>query len=239
MLSPFNVVYPYVHELFKDDSYVADTSALILSHEAFVDTNKGLTKNGEVIIPCTIKDVDDNTYIFTDGLGNEIAETVIEVNYGDGWVQIGAAGPFQKSDAVYSSGKKIIFVHLRIEDMLYNKSLCGSHSIDAHMFSLVYYERLEFLYNSRVGSTLITEDSTVVSYDSSTGVLELDTGTHTLIYTECCTLQENDIVPAMTFVDKPIEIVFDPPYVSVRLKREYSHLRRILRFDSNKKIELV
>ena len=239
MLQAYNCLFPYEFQTLQDDEYVKAMVARIESHRLIIEANATSSKTGALISPCVIHDVDDNTFEFRDGLGRSIDTHITMVNSGDGWINVDFTGPISKNNDLYKKKGKVVFVKFEIKPILFNKTLTGSIETDGKMFSLLYYDRLEFLYNSRIGATYIQKDSKISSFDKTTGKMVTDSGTYMLTYPDAVKFKEGDTVPANTFVDKVVNLSIEPPYVKISIKKEYSYLKKIFTFDSNKIIDLV
>lgn len=239
MLQAYNCLFPYEYQALHEDEYVKAMVARIDSHNSIIDANISSGKTGTLILPCTIHDIDGYTFEFRDGLGRPIDTKITMVNSGAGWVDVDFTGPIQNTEGIYSEIGKIVYVKYTHEPILFNKTVSGSPEMDGKMFSLNYYERLEFLYNSRLGCTFTTEEEVVSSFDSITGIMVTDQSTYTLEYPAAVEFDVDDTIPADTFIDKAVALEIVSPYVQVTIKKEYSYIKKIFTFDSNKIINIL
>lgn len=239
MLHSYNPLHPYQYKAVAEDPFVAAAVSRLSSHEAIIEANTATSKSGLILLPCIIIDTSASTFMFQDGLGNTIDSEIVKVNMNGAWTNVSYTGDIDTSEAVYSLKGLVVFLQIKIAPVLFNKTVTGTPRTDGMMFSKTYYQRLEFLYNSRLGCTLIETDSTIISFDSVTGVMETDNGTFTLDYPSAVTNIVGDVVLGGTFVDKVSSLVKEPPYIKVVIKKEYGYIKNIFTFDSNKKIELI
>jgi hypothetical protein len=239
MLEPYNILYPYEFEVLQDDTYIMDVSSRLKSHSDIIDANTTTARTGTLLLPCIIKEVDDDYFIMEDGLGRAITEHIVQINTGSGWEAVDYTGNIPKTEPLFAHVGKIVFIVFNPEPILFNKTLTGSIETEGHLFSNKYYDRLEMLYNFRLGSSYALEEEEVVSYDQNTGVLVTDIKERILEFPLAAEYEAGDIIPAKTFIDKIVSLIMDPPYITISLKRDYAYVRRIFTFDSNKKIELV
>ncbi len=238
MLRPYNILKPITFEALNNDDYIVDCGARILGEESIIDLNTESVKEGKIIIPAFMKDVDASTFSIHDAFGVDITTEISKVENEVDWEDVSFAGPVDNTNTLYSLLGSVFYVVQDISEILYNRTLTGSAHYDGVMLSNTYYERLEYLYNSRFGSTRPDVDEIVVSFNQGTGELVTDITTRTLSFPLSVTLSVDDVLPAGEFIDKVINISMDPPYVKVTIKTEYGYLRRLLSFDSNKLIIL-
>ena len=239
MLQAYNVLFPFEYGAIGEDEYMTAMASRIGSHQSIINANITGAKSGSLILPCTIHDVDASSFEFRDGLDRVISTLITKVNTGNGWIDVSYEGPIDNTDSLYAERGTVIFVQFNLEPVLFNKTLTGDLATDGKMFSLTYYERLEFLYNSRLGCKYVSQDEQILSFDLITGIIETDFGTYTLDFPAAVTMSVGDTIPSGTFIDKAVSLVLEPPYVKVVLKKEYSYIKRIFTFDSNKIIELI
>ena len=238
MLQPYNILNPIVYEALNNDEYIIDCDARILAEESIIDLNTESVKTGKIIVPTFLKDVDASTFAIYDAFGVNITSEVSRIETDTGWEDVTLGTTILNTDPLYSLMGTPIFVVHDIPDIIYNRTLTGSAEYDGVMLSKTYYNRLEYLYNSRFGSTRPDTDETVVSFDNVTGVLVTDVTTRTLLFPLSATLAVDDVILAGEFIDKVINIALQPPYVEVTIKTAYGYLHRLLSFDSNKLIIL-
>jgi hypothetical protein len=239
MLRPYNILFPGIEIAIKDDPYMISATGTILGQNRIIDDNINRTKAGTITIPCIIKDRNSNTFYFEDGLGNEIFEKIIGYNSGSGWVASDFEGDIPNTEQLYSEKGKVIYLLIEIEPVVFNKTLTGSLETDGIMLTKKYYDRLEFIYNSRLGATMVKQDEEVQSIDIAAETVTTDYATYNIKYPASIQYSVGDTVPAYDFIDKVCSLEMEPPYVKIILKKEYSYLRKIFTFDSNRKIELI
>jgi hypothetical protein len=239
MILPYNSLYPYLHSAIRDDEYVKSCTARIVSHKNIIYSNIEGAKVGLITFPCLIVDVDADNFVFHDISGVQVSDQIVRVVTDNGWTDVVYTGNIPNTEEVYQRKGKVVFIQTLAEPILYNRSICGSAEIDGEMFSKTYYERLEFLYNMRVGGTFIKSDQSITSFDSATGDLVTDSGEYKLLFPASFMYNTGDTIPAGTICDAPITIELDPPYVRVKIKSEYSYIKNILSFDSNKVVEII
>ena len=239
MLHPYNILFPYEYEALSEDVYLTSMMSRIKSFSMIINSNTKTVKNGVIILPCTIQDIDSNTFIFIDGLGNKINTEITKARIDNSWVDVSYTGPIDNTDSIYSTKGSVVFLQFKIEPVLYNKTITGTAKTDGKMFSLTYYERLEFLYNSRLGCKYVLEDQDVKSFDKTTGKMVTSIGEYTLEFPLSTLYKADDKIPKNTFIDKAVSLVLDPPYIKVVIKKDYSYIRKIFTFDSNKIIEFI
>jgi hypothetical protein len=223
----------------KNDPYIISATGMVMGQNRIVDDNINRTKSGTITIPCIIKDRDSNAFYLEDGLGNEIFEKIIGYNSGDGWVSSNFEGDISNTDPLYEEKGKVIYLLIEIEPVVFNKTLTGSLETDGIMLTKKYYDRLEFIYNSRLGATIVKQDEEIQSIDVAAGTVTTDYATYDIKYPASIQYSVGDTVPAYDFIDKVCHLEMEPPYVKIILKKEYSFLRKIFTFDSNRKIELI
>ncbi len=238
MLRPYNILKPITFEALNNDEYIVDCGARILTEESIIDLNTESVKIGKIIIPTFLKDVDASTFSIYDAFGTNITSEISRVEGDTGWEDVSFGSAIDNTDPLYSLMGTPVFVVHDIPEVLHNRTLTGSAEYDGVLLSKEYYDRLEYLYNSRFGSTRPNTDETVVSFDQGTGELVTNITTRTLSFPLSATLSVDDVLPAGEFIDKVISISLQPPYVNVTIKTEYGYLRRLLSFDSNKLIIL-
>ena len=239
MLQAYNCLFPYEYQALQDDQYIKSMVARIESNRSIIEANITSSKKGSLILPCAIHDIDDDTFEFRDGIGRPIDTNITMVNSGAGWVNVDFTGPISNTESIYSEKGKVVFVKYTVEPILFNKTVTGSIETEGKMFSMVYYDRLDFLYNSRLGATYILQDEKISSLDKTTGEMVTDSGTYTLNFPAAVEFEEGDTIPANTFVDKVVTLSIEPPYVKITIKKEYHYIKKVFTFDSNKIINLV
>lgn len=238
MLHPYNILSPIVYEALNNDEYIVDCDARILAEESIIDLNTGSVKTGKIIIPTFFKDVDASTFAIYDAFGTNITSEISRIESESGWEDVSFGSTIDNTDPLYSLMGSPVFVVQDIDEIIYNRTLTGSSKYDGVLLSKTYYDRLEYLYNSRFGSTRPDTDETVVSFDQESGELVTDLSTRTLNFPLSATLSVDDVLSAGEFIDKVINISLQPPYINVTIKKEYGYLQRLLSFDSNKLIIL-
>ncbi len=239
MLQAYNILFPFEEQALVEDEYVIAMTSRFMSHQSIVESNIVNGKVGTLILPCTIHDVDASTFEFRDGLGRVIDTQITKANTGNGWVDVDYTGPIDNTDPMYGALGQVVYIVFSTEPILFNKTVSGTKETDGKMFSLTYYERLEFLYNARLGCKYFMQDEVISNFDMNTGLLTTDFGTYELNYPHAVVLVTGETIPKGTFVDKAVSLVLEPPYVKIILKKEYHHIKRIFTFDSNKIIELI
>lgn len=238
MLRPYNILSPITYEALNNDEYITDCDLRILDEEDIIELNTESVKAGKIIIPTFLKDVDASTFAIYDAFGENITSSISRIETDTGWEDVSLGATVLNTDPLYSLIGTPVFVVQDIAEVLYNRTITGSATYDGVLLSKTYYDRLEYLYNSRFGSTRPDVDETVVSFDQGTGVLVTDITTRTLLFPLSATLAVDDVLPAGEFIDKAISISLVPPYVNVTIKTAYGYLQRLLSFDSNKLIIL-
>ena len=238
MLQPYNILNPIVYEALNNDEYIIDCNARIVAEESIIELNTDSVKTGKIIIPTFLKDVDASTFAIYDAFGVNITSEISRIETDIGWEDVALGTTILNTDPLYSLMGVPVFVVHDIPDVIYNRTLTGSAKYDGVLLSKTYYSRLEYLYNSRFGSTRPDTDETVVSFDQVTGELVTDIATRILLFPMSATLAVDDVILAGEFIDKVINISLQPPYVEVRIKTEYGYLQRLLSFNSNKLIIL-
>ena len=239
MLHPYNILKPIIYEALNEDEYIVECDDRILSEESIVELNTESVKDGKIIIPCFLKDVDASTFCICDAFGTDITTEISRIEGDSGWEDVSFGATIDNTDPLYSLIGSPVFVVHDIPAVLYNRTLTGTAQYDGTMLSNTYYDRLEYLYNSRFGSSRPSVEEVVVSFDQATGELVTDTTTRTLSFPLSVELDVDDVLPADVFIDKVIGISLQPPYVNVTIKKEYGYLQRLLSFDSNKLIILA
>ena len=238
MLYPYNILNPITYEALNNDEYIVDCTNRILEEESIIGLNIESVKAGKIIIPTFLKDVDASTFAIYDAFGVNITSEISRIETDTGWEDVALGTTILNTDPLYSlMGVPVLVVH-DIPDVIYNRTLTGSAKYDGAMLSKTYYSRLEYLYNSRFGSTRPDTDETVISFDQATGELITDVTTRTLLFPLSAVLVADDVILAGEFIDKVISISLQPPYVEVTIKTAYGYLQRLLSFDSNKLIIL-
>ena len=238
MLRPYNILKPIFYEALNDDEYIVDCDTRIREEESIIDLNTESVKEGKIIIPTFLKDVDASTFSIYDAFGTNVTSELSRIEGDSGWEDVSFGDTISNADPLYSLIGFPVFAVQDIPEIIYNRTLTGSAHHDGIMLSKTYYDRLEYLYNSRFGSSRPDTDETVVSFDQGTGELVTDITTRTLSFPLSATIAVNDVLPADEFIDKVINISPQPPYINVTIKKEYGYLQRLLSFDSNKLIIL-
>lgn len=238
MLHPYNILEPITFEALNNDEYIIDSGYRIMEEEDIINLNTESVKEGKIILPVIIKDIDASTFFICDAFGVDITSSVSRVEMTEGWEDISLSSPADNSDPIYSLAGTPFYVVQDIPEVLYNRTFAGSPHYDAVMLSNTYYERLEYLYNSRFGSSRPDTEEVVISFDQTTGELVTDVTTRVLSFPLSVELEIDDILPAGEFIDKVVSISMVSPYVNVTIKSEYGYLRKLLSFDSNKLIIL-
>ena len=238
MLHPYNILRPIVYEALNNDEYIVECGTRIIVEESIIELNTESVKDGKIIIPTFLKDVDASTFAIYDAFGTNITSEISRIEVDEVWQDVTLGTTILNTDPLYAlMGTPVIVVH-DIPEVLYNRTLTGSAKYDGTLLSKTYYDRLEYLYNSRFGSTRPDVEEIVVSFDQETGVLVTDITTRTLSFPLSATLLVDDVLPAGEFIDKVINISLEPPFVNVTIKSVYGYLQRLLSFDSNKLIIL-
>ncbi len=238
MLHPYNILKPITFEALNNDEYIIDSGDRIMGEEDIINLNIDSVKEGKIILPVIIKDIDASTFFICDAFGVDITAEVSRIETSEGWEDISLSSPIDNSEPIYSLAGTPFYVVQDIPEVLYNRTFTGSPHYDAVMLSETYYKRLEYLYNSRFGSSRPDTEEIVISFDQETGDLVTDIKTRVLSFPLSATLEVDDVLPAGEFIDKVVNIAMVPPYVNVTINAEYGYLRKLLSFDSNKLIIL-
>ena len=239
MLYPYNILYPIAYESLNNDEYITECTNRILVEESIIDLNTESVKVGKIVIPTFLKDVDASTFAIYDAFGTNITSEISRIETDTGWEDVVLGSTIANTDPLYSLMGVPVFVVHDIPEVIYNRTLTGSSEYDGNLVSKTYYDRLEYLYNSRFGSTRPDTDEIVISFDQATGELVTDVTTRTLSFPYSATLAVDDVLLAGEFIDKVINITLSPPYVNVTIRSEYGYLQRLLSFASHKLIKLV
>ena len=234
MLHPYNILKPIIYQALKGDEYIVECGDKILEQELIIEGNLESVKTGLIAVPAYLEDVDGSNFSIFDAYGVNITSSITRANGANGWEDVTFGDTIPNIDPLFSFLGTVLFVVLAIEETIFNRTLTGDAHSDGVMLSKTYYDRLEYLYNARFGSTKPEVDETVVSYNQETGELVTDVETRILKFPLSIELSANDILPADEFVDRVVKFYLVPPYVEVHISKAYEYLTGLLSFDSSK-----
>ena len=86
---------------------------------------------------------------------------------------------------------------------------------------------------------MTSQEEVIQSIDVAGAEVVTDVKTYSIMYPKSIRYEVGDTVPQYEYIDKVCDLLMTPPYVTVRLKKEYGYLRKIFTFDSNKILELI
>jgi len=233
MLSPYNILYPYRAQIFKEDPYVQVSTKMILDIEQaiiFSLKNMGL---GKVILPSIIKSISDTEFVLENFFGEDISNTISRVHILGTWYQVDASGPFDKSLEWFTEDKTVLLTQIEQDPNLFQVIFSKNIDIEGKIHTMVGSNKYLRLLQERIQVTFSkkTEDITDISQERD--IVSTDTNTYNLKYPLAFSKEIGDSIPIDEPIDSPVNIEFENQMLIIHLKKAYQELQNSIIIEAN------
>jgi len=230
MLHPYNILYPTQHQTVESDPYFKAFKKYLGATEEIIVANRANVKQGRIIIPCHIVDIDDDNFMFADRDDINISSIVSQVSFNGEWVLSDLEDSISKEHDFYQMVNDIVFVVCKAEPIIYHSTVTGDLSADGVFFLQSTSEKIATISNLVLQSSISFEEKIVEIQDN---IVTTDKRIIKLNHIDMFHYSVDDVVVKGVFFDPVATVSNSDGYIEISLPSDKMYLKEHLNFQTN------